>query len=266
MTDEVLDPAVATALARLYDVDLVEDPGDLDLYRALAARADGPILELAVGTGRLAVPLAADGWPVTGVDLDPAMLARARTRASAAGRAVAARLTLVEEDLVGLRLPNAGTFQLAFIALNSLLLLPDRAAQRAALATLATHLAPGGLAVIDAIQPDARDLARYDGRLILSYVRTDPETGRVVSKMGSAEHDPAGRIIDLTSIFDEGAPGEPPQRWIRTDRLRIVGAEELIEFAEAAGLQVETLAGDLELGSFGPDSERAVLVANRPPD
>ena len=66
------------ALARLYDLDLSEDPGDLDLYLALAERTGGPILELAAGTGRLAVPLAAAGHQVTGVDLDPAMLARAR--------------------------------------------------------------------------------------------------------------------------------------------------------------------------------------------
>ena len=67
--------AESEALARLYDVDLLEDPGDLDLYLALAARTGGPILELGVGTGRLAVPLAAAGYEVTGVDLDPAMLA-----------------------------------------------------------------------------------------------------------------------------------------------------------------------------------------------
>lgn len=259
------ESATAAALARLYDVDLVEDPGDLDLYRALAGRADGPILELAVGTGRLAVPLAEDGWDVTGVDLDPAMLARARARASAAGSEVAARLALVEADLVDLRLLTAGTFRLAFIALNSILLLPDRAAQRAALATLAAHLAPGGLAVVDAIQPDARDLSRYDGRLILSYVRPDPETGQLVTKTGAADHDPVARTIELTSIFDEGVPGEPARRWVRTDRLRIVAADELVEFAEAAGLEVETLAGDLELGPLRPDSERAVLVARRPP-
>ncbi|HSS36552.1 MAG TPA: class I SAM-dependent methyltransferase, partial [Patescibacteria group bacterium] len=63
MTPRPVDPT-REALARLYDVDLLEDPGDLDLYRALAARVDGPILELAVGSGRLAVPLAAAGWPV----------------------------------------------------------------------------------------------------------------------------------------------------------------------------------------------------------
>src|SRR6266566_6998533 len=97
------DPATAGALARLYDLDVAEDPGDLDLYLALAARTGGPILELAVGTGRLAVPLAAAGWDVTGVDIDEAMLARARSAAAAAesagvrpGSEVATRLHLVE--------------------------------------------------------------------------------------------------------------------------------------------------------------------------
>ena len=60
----------AEALARLYDLDLAEDPGDVELYRALARRTGGPIVELAVGTGRIAAPLAADGHQVVGVDID----------------------------------------------------------------------------------------------------------------------------------------------------------------------------------------------------
>ncbi|MER3418842.1 MAG: class I SAM-dependent methyltransferase, partial [Chloroflexota bacterium] len=76
----------AADLARLYDLDLVEDPGDLNLYLALAARSGGPILELGVGSGRLAIPLAAAGYDVVGIDTDPAMLARARLRTAGAGR------------------------------------------------------------------------------------------------------------------------------------------------------------------------------------
>ena len=63
------DPATADALARFYDLDLRDDPGDLDLYLALAERTGGPILELGAGTGRLAVPLAAAGDRVSAVDL-----------------------------------------------------------------------------------------------------------------------------------------------------------------------------------------------------
>jgi SAM-dependent methyltransferase len=256
------DPATAAALARLYDLDLADDPGDLDLYLALADRAGGPVLELAVGTGRLAIPLAEAGYLITGVDLDPAMLDRARRRA--AGIAGSDRLTLVEADLVGLRLPDAGRYGLAFIALNSLLVLPNRAAQQAALQALADHLAPGGLAVVDIWLPDAEDLARFDGRIMLEWPRLDPETGAIVTKTGSALHDAAAAAVTLTTIFEEGGQGGPSRRWIRRDRLRLVSADELREFAERAGLVVEIMAGTYELGLLGPGSERAILVALKP--
>src|SRR5262245_61631250 len=192
MTEALFD-----ALVRLYDVDLVEDSGDLDFYLALAARAGGPVLELAAGTGRLAVPLAEAGHEITAVDVDPTMLARLRRRAGAAAApsgdaAVERRLEIVEADLLDLDLPTAGTFTLAFppagtlppafTALNSLFLLTTRDAQRAAFRTMARHLAPGGIAVADVWLPDADDLARFDGRLSLEYDRDDPETGRRVTK------------------------------------------------------------------------------------
>ena len=56
-----------------------------------------------------------------------------------------------------------------------------------------------------------------------------------------------------------------PRRWTRTDLLRLVGADELVAFAEDAELVVETLAGDHDLRAIGPASDRAILVAVRPP-
>jgi SAM-dependent methyltransferase len=255
--------SAAAALARLYDLDLLEDPGDLDLYLALAARTGGPVLELAVGSGRLAVPLAGDGYDVTGVDLDPAMLARARSAADTHGKATARRLRLIEGDARTIRVDEAGTFRLAFIPLNSIFLMGSRADQAAAVATLAAHLAPGGLAVLDAWLPDADDLARYDGRLVLEWVREEPETGRTVTKTGSAVYDATASVVRLTTIFEVGLPGAAPVRWVRSDRLRLVSPDELASFAEAAGLEVETLAGGYELDDLGPGAERVVLIARR---
>jgi len=256
------DAATAEALARLYDLDLQDDPGDLDLYLALADRADGPILELAAGSGRLAVPLAAAGYRVTAVDRDPAMLDRARARAVTAS-VLADRLEFVEADLVDLKLPDAGRYAFAFIALNSIMLLDSREAQRAAFRTLATHLAVGGLAAVDAWLPDAEDLARFDGRVMLEWPRTDPENGAVVTKVGSAQHDAATNTVELSAIYEEGRQGEPPRRWVRHDRLRLVSADELAAFADEAGLRVEIVAGGYDLAPIGPGSERVVLVAER---
>lgn len=256
--------AESVELARLYDLDLTEDPGDLDLYLALASRTGGPILELAVGTGRLAVPLAVAGHAVTGVDIDPAMLARARARAAAATGDAATRLRFETGDARSVRLPDAGRYRLAFLALNSLFVMGERADQEAVVATLAAHLAPGGLAVIDVWLPDAEDLARYDGRVILEYPRRDPETGWHVIKLGSAIHDSATATVHLTTIYEEGHPGRPAARWVRRDDLRLVSASELRAFAESAGLVVESISGGYDLEPFGPGAERAILVAARP--
>jgi len=256
--------AEARALARLYDVDLLDDPGDEDLYLALARRTGCPILELGVGTGRLAEPLAEAGYSVVGVDLDPAMLERARHRLDAAGRDVAVNVELVEADLLALDLSGAGGFRLGFIGLNTLFLLATRDRQRETLAVIARHLAPGGLAVVDLWLPDTDDLARFDGRLGLEYVRVDPETGRTVTKIASARHDPTHAVVDLVAIYDEGEPGQPSARWVRRDALRLVGADELRVMAEDAGLVVEVLAGGYDLEPLAPGSDRAVLVARRP--
>ncbi len=256
------DPATAAALARLYDLDLDDDPGDLDLYLALAERADGRVLELAAGSGRLAIPLALAGHPVTAVDLDPAMLDRGRRHATAAGLP-ADRLSFIEADLIDLELPAGNSFAFAFIALNSMMLLATRNAQRAAFRTLAAHLAPGGLAAVDVWLPDAEDLGRFDGRVYLEWPRTDPDSGAVVTKSGSAQHDAATNTVELTAIYEEGLQGEPARRWIRHDRLRLISPDDLAAFAEDAGLRVETIAGGYDLGAIGPGSDRAVLIAVR---
>jgi SAM-dependent methyltransferase len=303
----VTDPE---ALARYYDLDLRDDPGDLDLYLALAARTGGPVLELAAGSGRIAVPLAAAGYQVTGVDNDPAMLARAELawtrvldeapdrppRSSGPSRRASTRraqarpstaaatgargatqaahspgsasrrgagslgtLDLVDADLTAVRLRER--FGLTILALNTLLLLERPERQVAALRTLAAHLRPDGLAVVDIWLPGPEDLAVYDGRLLLEWIRDDPETGERVAKLDSARFDSATATVVLTQVFDASAPdGGALRRTMRSDRLRLVGAHELVRMAEDAGLAVEELAGDHRMGAFGPGDERVILV------
>ncbi len=269
--------APAEELARLYDLDLSEDPGDVELYLALARRTGGPVVELAVGSGRVAVPLAAGGHRVVGVDLDPAMLERAHRRARAEGiesppgspdDRAAPRLSLVEGDLLDAAanpaVTAAGPYQLAVLALNSMLLLANGAQQRAALAVMARLLAPGGIAVIDAWQPSPTDVVAFDGRLSLEWLRADPETGHDVTKTVAAWFDPTTRLVTLTTLFEEGLPGTAPVRWTRTDALRLITPDELRTFALASGLEIEQMAGDYELAALGPGSDRVVLVARKP--
>ncbi len=252
------------ALARLYDLDLSADPGDMDLYRALAARTDRPIVEVAVGSGRVAVELAEAGHRVTGIDLDAAMLRQAAARAAAGPDGTASRMELVHGDLLNTRPEGAGEFGLAILALNSILVLGGPRQQRRAIGVLADLLAPGGIAVVDAWQPLAEDLVRFDGRLSLEWLRPDPETGRDVAKFASAWYDGATRTVTLTTIFDEAAAGAAPVRWTRIDALHLISADELRAHAEDAGLIVEVVAGDYDLTPLAPGDDRAILVARKP--
>ena len=117
---------------------------------------------------------------------------------------------------------------------------------------------------LDSGYPAAEDLARYDGRIILEWPRLDPETGAMVTKAGSAQHDAARATVTITTIFEEGRQGEPTRRWVRRDVMRLLSADDLQEFAEDAGLAVELVAGDYDLELHGAGSDRAILVAVRP--
>lgn len=250
--------------ARYYDLDLVDDPGDLELYLALATRTGGPVLELAAGTGRIAVPLAAAGHEVTALDLDPAMLARAldrweRERPTKGAGDAGGKLEVVEADLLDADL--GARFGLVILALNTLLLLADPERQARAFEALRRHLRPDGRVVVDVWLPGPDDLALYDGRIVLEWVRDDDERGERVAKQASARYDPATALVELTAIFDAWpVAGGPVRRIGRTDRLRLVGAVELVRMAQDAGLRVETLGRDHSLEPFGTGAERAVLV------
>jgi hypothetical protein len=84
-----------------------------------------------------------------------------------------------------------------------------------------------------------------------------------VTKIASAQHDAARQAVTLTTIYEEGEPGGPVDRWLRVDRLRLVSGDELGGMAEDSGLEIEQLAGGYDLEPIGPGSDRAVLVATR---
>jgi SAM-dependent methyltransferase len=200
------------------------------------------------------VPLAAAGHDVTGIDNDAAMLGRARAKWAAtsgpAGRG--GSLTLIEQDLLTLDLQRR--FGLVFVALNSLLLLDGRAAQERALQTMRRHLVPGGRALVDVWLPTADDLTLYDGREILEWVRTDPETQERVAKTSRARYDAASNTAILTTNFD----GE--HQTVRNDKISFVGASDLVEMSGAAGLEPEVAYGDYDMSAWSDTSERVVLV------
>ena len=111
---------------------------------------DGRALELAVGTGRIALPLAARGVPVHGIDLSRAMVAR--MRAKPGGDAIDVTIG----DFATTRV--AGPFRLAYLVFNTIMNLTTQDAQVACFQNVAEHLEPGGCFVIEVGVPPLRRL------------------------------------------------------------------------------------------------------------
>jgi len=249
-------------IARYYDLDVAHERDDIDMYLALASGSDGPILELACGTGRICIPLAAAGYDVTGVDLDAAMLDRAgtnwREQTSADGRG--GSLTLVERDVTQMELGRR--FDLAILGLNSLLVIGHgKSAQRAALAAMARHLTRDGRAVIDTWLPDDDDLEVYDGRVIREWTRVDPATGAQVVKSASATFDPKTRRAVIDTQFEATGQRVNASTVTRRDEVYFPTRDELLEMIESAGLLPQQLVGDYDMSPLEGDSERVIVVA-----
>ncbi len=153
-------PSPYDAIARVYDPWSESVTEDVEFYVEEAVRAGGAVVELACGTGRIAVPVALARVRVIGVDGSAGMLEVARERAEAGGVA----------ELVDLRLgdlrdpPVAERVALVLIPFRSLLHMTTEPDREAALAAARELLVPGGRLVFDVFAPSSEDIESTHGR------------------------------------------------------------------------------------------------------
>ncbi len=145
-------------IARLYDPWSVSVVEDVAFYLERARKWGGPVIELGVGTGRIAVPIAAEGIEVIGVDLSEGMLEVARERAALAGVTVDLRYGDFRDP------PVEGPVPLVIIPFRSLLHMQTDDDRRAVVRAVHGLLEPGGHFIFDVFWPGPEDIAETHGR------------------------------------------------------------------------------------------------------
>jgi hypothetical protein len=236
----VLGPeAYGEAIADVYE-DWYPDVSDVEgTVTAIAALAGGaPVLELGIGTGRLALPLRAAGVEVHGIDASAAMVERLRAKPEGE------RIPVVVGDFAQ-ELPP-GTFGVVFAAFNTLLNLTAPGALERCLGLVRDRLLRGGRLVVEAFvpaddpAPSGVDVRRVDGdEVVLSVFRGEPGTDVV---RGS-----------LVSITETGGVRLRP--WA----IRTIGPDALDALARAAGFEVETRHGGWRGEPYDELSDRYVV-------
>jgi SAM-dependent methyltransferase len=204
-------------------------------YVALAREADGPVVELAVGTGRVAIPVSqAIGGRVIGVDASPAMLQKGRAAVEASG----ADVELREGDMRELSLDEPAA--LIYIPYRSLLHIPTWADRRRVFERVAGSLRPGGRFAWNAFAFDHTIAARLDG-----HRQEDPVPHRL-------RYVPPENRVDIT--LDSG---DSTSLWWATKN-------EWLGLIDVAGFEVEALYGWFDRRPFDEDSREYVWVARKP--
>jgi ubiquinone/menaquinone biosynthesis C-methylase UbiE len=223
------------AYAERYDEWSAHMTEDVPFYVRLAREADGPLVELAVGNGRVAIPVArATGRTVIGIDTSAAMLAQARSKAAEA----AVDLDLREGDMRDLSLDEPAA--LIYCPFRALLHLPTWADRRRTFERVEASLRPGGRFAWNAFAFDHHAAARMDG------VHQDAPVPHTV------RYDVADNRIDIT--MDNGAASS---LWWSTKN-------EWLGLIDVSGLELESLFGGFDGEPLSPEGKEYVLVARRP--
>jgi SAM-dependent methyltransferase len=220
--------------ARHYDEWSERMTDDVAFYVSLARKADGPLVELAIGSGRVAIPVAqVTGRRVIGIDSSPAMLEQARVKAKEAD----VELELHEGDMrdLALREPAA----LIYCPFRALLHLPTWADRRRTFERVAASLVPGGRFAWNAFAFDHQIAARIDGKH-----QDEPVPHTICYSVGDNR-------TDIT--LDDGG----------TSSLWWATKNEWLGLIDVAGLELEALYGGFACEPFTDESREYVFVARR---
>ena len=219
------------AIAELYDPWSASVVEDVAFYLQEARRSGGPVLELGVGTGRIAVPIAADGIRVIGIDSSRRMLDVCARRAALAGVDVDLRVGDLREPPVQERVP------LVICPFRSLLHMHTDEDRRSVFAAVRELLVPGGRFVFDVFTPGSEDIAQTHER----WLEREPGIFEL------ARWDERERTLTLTV---RGPDGETTMAlaWLSVDEWRAL--------LEESGFQVEACYGWFDRAPFtgGDDS------------
>jgi ubiquinone/menaquinone biosynthesis C-methylase UbiE len=222
------------AFTRRYDDWSADMTEDIPFYVKLAREADGPLVELAVGNGRVAIPVArATGRAVIGIDSSPGMLEQARTHAADVG----VELVLREGDMRELALDEPAA--LIYCPYRALLHLPTWADRRRTFERVAASLRSGGRFAWNAFAFDHQVAVRLDGRH-----QNEPVPHTIRYAVGDNR-------IDIT--LDEGG----------TSSIWWATKNEWLGLLDVAGLQLEALYGNFEQEPVDDNSREYVFIARR---
>lgn len=244
--------------APYYDWENAQTVGrrDIAFWQRMAAKVDGPILELGCGTGRVAVPVAKKGAAIVGIDRSASMLARARTRVRKAK--LESNLKLIRGDIRYLPFP-AGSFSLVMAPYGILQSLLDEPLLSATLKDVRRVLGRDGVFGLELVA-DLPAWEEYSNKVTFRSPR-GPH-GKPIRLIESVTQDRRRHITRFDQEFVEGR-GKSATRKRFQIAFRTLSVPQMVQRLEAAGLEVATVLGDYQGGPWDLRADVWIILARR---
>lgn len=232
--------------------------GDVAFYVEESVRAPGPIVELAAGSGRVAIPVAEAGQSVIAVDLSHAMITEGERRAARAG--VADRIRWVHDDMrTWVASPRVSLVTIPFRSFIHLVTTED---QLAALDAVGRSLLPGGRLVMNMFQPDPAVIVDLDGRRRLQADFVD-ERGRHCELWAInrySMHDQGLTVRVILEVYEGGRVADVVETEFEA---RMVYRYEMEHLLARSGFDVESLYGGFDRRPFEAGCSEMIWVARK---
>jgi SAM-dependent methyltransferase len=224
---------------------------DVAFYVKQAGRAEGPVLELGCGTGRVLIPTARAGATITGLDKSEAMLALCHSKLAAEPAEVQGRATLVTADMRDFSL--GGAFSLITTPFRSFQRLLTVADQLACLHAVRRHLSPRGRFILDLFNPSLEVLAT---QVYPREAPPEPEFEmsngrRVVRRDRTLAHDRANQVFDVEILYEAREARGMPSTAVQRFQQRYLFRYEAEHLLARAGFKVEALYSDYDESPIG---------------
>lgn len=246
--------------ASVYDLDYGHREDDFGFYTSLAREQGSPVLELACGTGRLALSLAREGIELWGLDNSSGMLRVFAEKLKGEPKGLQRRVRLVLADMR--QFAFGRSFPLIVLAFRTFQHLETKEDQLRALRSARRHLSRGGVFVVSAYTVPMKDLA-YPDRMQMDLKRRNPRTGNVVVRRHRIERDYRSQLDRVTFIYEEELADGTVERKIRKATMRFVFRSEMELLLELAGLRALEIFGDYSGTRFSEGCRELVAVCER---
>lgn len=229
----------------IYDMQNAIDRDDVDFYRAIVKKYGGPVLELACGTGVLSIPIAKDGYDVTGLDLSDDMLSRARGKAEGIEN-----IRFIHGNMSDFK--TGEKYRTIFVGFNSVCHLSGYDEIKGLIDCVKEHLENDGIFVLDCFIPGISYLSRDKDR---HYPVID-ENGLKITE--TSEYDPIEQINHIKWHYEY-----KNEKWVEDLDMRMFYPQEIQNYLANFGMKVIEKFGNHNFGEYGRENRFQIYVCRK---